>query len=330
MMEARPLAPAAALRWAAALALAALLLAQPALARLGALQAMAYWAESVAPALLPFMALMPLLTCDAAVELCRRTLGGAFGALFDLPGEAAPALLIGMLAGSPAGALSARRLAARSGMPRGQLQRVVIAASGFSPAFLLGSVGGEAGGRLLAAQAATQLTLLALTRRLWRDRRAPVDAPASAAEPPVRAAALGVLTVGGWMALFGALAFVLRPVIGEIPANAALCLMDLPAGLRLAGGLPLAEDLRLLLMAALLGFGGLCATCQNFAALRGCGVPAAEFFGMRVPAALTCALFMALDLPGTLRRSAAPFPAAALAAALLALPVVLSLRKSIS
>ena len=55
--------------WVAALVMAGCLLAaMPEVALNAAREAMASWASSVAPALFPFMALMPLLTCDDAAR----------------------------------------------------------------------------------------------------------------------------------------------------------------------------------------------------------------------------------------------------------------------
>ena len=79
------------------LALAALLLSAPQAAALGAARAMAQWYASVAPALFPFLALMPLLTCDEAATVYELLLGRAMRALFDLPGSTAPALAVGMI-----------------------------------------------------------------------------------------------------------------------------------------------------------------------------------------------------------------------------------------
>ena len=44
------------------------------------------------------------------------------------------AMIIGMVAGMPAGVVAARDIAARSGMNRGQLHRVAVASSGFTEA----------------------------------------------------------------------------------------------------------------------------------------------------------------------------------------------------
>ena len=326
------------------LALAALLLSAPQAAALGAARGMAQWYASVAPALFPFLALMPLLTCDEAATVYELLLGRAMRALFDLPGSAAPALAVGMIAGSPAGAVAARRIAARSGMDRGQLQRLAVAGAGFSPAFLVGGVGagmlGSAalGWRLLLGQLLTQLTLLVATRRLWRDRVQPVEPlPEVAEASPVRSAVLVALTICGYMALFGALTGALRAWIGRGASNALLCLLDVPSGARLLAASGVEARIVLPLLAGMCGFGGICVAAQNLRALKGCGIPAGEYLAARLLAAGLCAGFVALmarfDGPVCLPFDAVrqnPLAAAALVACALSVPVLVKMRKSIS
>ena len=104
-------------RWITGLLIFALLLCRPEAAANGAREAMAQWYYAVAPSLFPFMALMPLLTCPEAARAYERLLGRAMRALFRLPGAAAPAMIAGMAAGSPAGAEHARARPAASRAP---------------------------------------------------------------------------------------------------------------------------------------------------------------------------------------------------------------------
>ena len=332
-------------RWLGGAALAALLLIRPGAAMAGAARAMAQWAGSVAPALFPFLALMPLLTCDEAARAYERLLGRPLRALLDLPGAAASAMVVGMVAGAPAGAMAARRAAACGGMDRGQLKRVALATTGFSPAFLIGGVGsglmGDAalGRRLFLAQLATQLCLSLALRRAFRTETGPVEPlPDGDEAQPVRAAVLAVLGVCGYMALFQSVAGALSAFAGPGPAGALLCVMDAPSGVRVIAGLPPALDgIKPLLLAVVCCFGGACVALQNLAALKGCGIGASEYFAVRVLAAgigvMCMALLIRLDADGgaaTLRLAAHPLEAAALGAALLAIPVLLRVRKSIS
>ena len=318
-------------------ALMALLLSRPQAAALGAAEALANWYACVAPALFPFMALMPLLTSPEATDAYERALGGVMRRVFRLPGAAASAVVIGLVAGAPAGTVAARRVASRCGMNRGQLRRLVASISGFSPAFLivgigagmLGSVG--MGWRLLAAQALTQLTLLLLTRRTWADSTEPVEEGENApADRPIREAVLAVLTIGGYMALFGALTMAARGYMGQAAANALLCVMDVPSGARLIARLPMSADARLVILAGLCGFGGACVAAQNMGALGTCGPRAHEYMGVRTLAAALCAGYMAaiqslLDRQGEAAITAIrenPFSLAALLATALTVPVL--------
>lgn len=327
-------------KWMGALLLMALLLSSPQAATRGAAEAMAHWYTSVAPALLPFLALMPLLTCPEASWAYERLLGRAMGTLFNLPGAAAPAMLVGLVAGAPAGAVAARRIAAREGMNRGQLFRMAAAFTGFSPAFLVAGVGagmlGEVtlGWKLLVAQTLTQLTLALILRRAWADRTLPVTAASPREEEqPLRAAAMALLAICGAMGLFGSLTAVAGEYLGRGPAEALLCLLDVPSGARVV-----AEGHRVILLAAMCGFGGLCVAVQSLGALRGCGIVAAEYIGVRLLAGSICGGYMALLTrvgPGagtgiTGLAGINPLPLAGLAASSLSIPVLLKLRKSVS
>ena len=332
------------LKWLGGAALLALLLSHPQAAALGAAEGMANWYACVAPALFPFMALMPLLTSPEATDAYERALGGVMRSAFRLPGAAASAAVIGLAAGAPACAVAARRVAAQSGMSRGQLQRLVTSISGFSPAFLIAGVGvgmlGSArmGWLLASAQVLTQLTLLLLTRRAWGSRTEPVAAGDDAAQvQPVRAAVLAVLTIGGYMALFGALATVARGYMGGVAANALLCAMDVPSGARLVSRLPLTAEVKLVALAGLCGFGGVCVAAQNLGVLGGCGVKAHEYLGLRVLAGALCGGYMAALVKLTGERGLAavaalrenPYALAALLAMALVAPVAWRFRRTV-
>ena len=154
------------IRWLAGALAAALLLMRPEAAVNGAREAMAHWYYAVAPSLFPFMALMPLLTCEAALSAYESALGGIMERAFRLPGAAASALVIGMVAGSPAGCVAAARVAGRCRLSRGQFERLSLACCGLSPAFLISGVGAAmlgdpaAGRLLLRSQMLSQICLL--------------------------------------------------------------------------------------------------------------------------------------------------------------------------
>ena len=122
-------------KWLTGIALALLLLCRPEDAANGAREGLRQWYFAVAPALFPFMALLPLLTSPEGNGACNAALGGLMQRLFGLPGSAAAPVVAGMIAGSPAGCVAAKRVAIEEGWPRGRLERVALACCGLSPAF---------------------------------------------------------------------------------------------------------------------------------------------------------------------------------------------------
>ena len=327
------------LKWLGGLAAMALLLSSPQDAARGAARAMAQWHASVAPALFPFLALMPLLTSGEAMAAYEALLSPFMGKCFNLPGAAAPGMIAGMVAGTPAGALAARNIAARGDLNRGQLQRLAAATAGFSPAFLVGGVGAgmlnsaAAGWKLVGAQLLTQIALLALSGRGRQARPEPVAAAGIERQThPIRGAVQGVLTICGYMALFGALTGALGKWVDGGASDILLCLLDVPSGALRIAGLALPDSAKLPLLAGMCGFGGLCLIAQSLDALRGCGVSAGGYVAVRALAGLLGAGFAAalqmLPPPEDvrwiepIRRN--PLATGALATALLAIPVLKS------
>lgn len=291
------------LKWLGGLAAMALLLSKPQAASRGAAEALVRWYASVAPALFPFLALMPLLTCGEAVGVYEKLLALPMRACFRLPGAAASGMIVGMAAGTPAGALAARNVAAGAGMDRGQLQRLVAGIAGFSPAFLVGGIGvgmlnsAALGWKLWGAQLLTQILLLILLRGAWKGRVQGVDAVGDAFDDrPVRGAVMGILTICGYMTLFGALAGALGEWVGQGPADILVCLLDVPSGALRISRLAVPEEIRLILLAGMCGFGGMCIIAQSLGALKGCGVGAGAYVAVRILAGTIEAGCMALLL----------------------------------
>ena len=296
-----------------ALALVFLMMVWPGEALSAAQGAMRAWALSVGPSLFPFLALLPALTCPAARRAYNRVLGRLMRPLFRLPGSAAAALFVGLLAGSPAGALAAERVS--GGMRRGEARRLGLMCAGVSPVYLIGGVGtalfgsAQLGLWLALAQAAAQLLLgLALRGSFAADTELLPEVPEREAEAPVRAAVGSVLQVCGYMALFS---------VGAAMAA------------KLAGGA--AGDLLLYIAA---GFGGLCIAAQNMAVLGPLGVRWRDYLAARGFAAGVCALTVALrfSLPGAAAPAMASFEAGALetstlAAMLLLIPALLAVAR---
>lgn len=267
------------------------ILIRPNAAVAGAQRAMRVWCTSVAPALFPFLALMPVLTGPEACAAYNSLLNGVMRRLFHLPGAAATASLIGMIAGSPGGAIAVCRIARSGGLHASEARRIALAVSGVSPAYLMLGVGFglygsmSLGLALAAIQLCIQLALLWLLRGVLPDR---TDELPALAEAPIRSdgmrgAVESVLVICGYMVLFGAIGAVIASFTGANVGLAVLLTADLPSGLAELAARSFPG--KMLIQGVAIGFGGLCIAAQNLDALRSIGVRASEYLAVRGVAA---------------------------------------------
>ena len=133
----------------------------------------------------------------------------------------------------------------------------------------------------------------------------------------------GVLGVCGYMMLFNIIGAMLSAWTGGAAGTALLCLLDLPSGAQAVAKLGLAREIRLPLLAAMSGFGGLCIAAQNLSACMRAGVRPSRYFTGRIAGAGLAAGFAALQihLPEVRMEAPAALPVAALAVCALAIPV---------
>lgn len=304
-----------------------MMLCRPEAAANGAREGLRQWYYVVAPSLFPFMALMPLMTCPEAARLYDRALGGIMRRLFGLPGSAASPMIVGMIAGSPAGCAAAVSVAGTGDLNRGQLERIAASCCGLSPAFFISAVGAgmlgdaAAGHLLLRSQVITQILMLVLTGFFYRDKT-----PVGAKEADQRAnPVLSIINVAGYMTLFGAIA----GAIGHPWVQLAL---DVTAGSRLLCEINLEQWMRLAALSVLAGYGGLCICAQNIGVLRHYGISTVKFVVTRCGAGLIAAGLTVLQLQ--VRQLEIPLSdskwisVSCIMALFLALPVILRLKKT--
>lgn len=306
------------LKYCLALGMCACLLLFPARCAEQARSAMALWAQAVAPTLFPFLALLPVLTSEEARDGYERLFARPMRA-FRLPGRAASAAVVGLMAGTPAGAAAAGRCA-NALSPR-QRFTLGILVSGLGPVFLVCSVGAgmfadaAVGARLWGSMALSLMLGAFLCARLpetWFHGRTAADA-AARGENAMTSAIMGVLSVCGWMTL--------TSVIGGLLPEAAQPYIEVSRGCFLA-----AQARNATLAAFLCGFGGICAGLQNRARLTLSGVDTRWFFPVKALCGGLCAgiyrLTEYLRLPA-MPETFAPYRAACLCAAALAVLALL-------
>lgn len=302
------------LRLIAAAALAVLMLIFPGEALGAAIRALGVWAASFAPALFPFFVLVPVLTCEEALRFYEWCFGRVFGALFGCPGSAAAAVVVGWIAGSPAGSVAVSRVAMTGRVTRAHVKRMAMLSSCVSPMFLLSAVGvgllaSKAQGMILVR---SQLISLVLSGLLFRRAFMKDDGPIPVAQArdqgaahTMREAVLQMLTVCGWMVLFSVIGEMLAQWIGR-PAYWAplISILEVTGGCAAIAGLSLTAQVRLILLSAVCSFGGLAIMIQNMQNYRAFGVGYKQLLaGKAVHAALGAALTAAQLrwMPGALR-----------------------------
>ncbi len=263
------------LRLIAGIVFAAMLLISPAEALSAARQAIAVWAGSFVPALLPFFIVTPALSSDEAAQLYAKVFGRAFEFLFGCPARLSGAALIGMMAGSPAGSIAAARL--RGSATDAELTRGALLASGVSPGFLISAVGvamlGDAhlGVILLRAQLGALLLGGLILRRAFSGGAPSI--PRQVSETPrgdiFLGASLAMLSVCAHMVAFAAAAHVVAQVLPSGYETGVLAMMEVSGGCAAVSSLMLSRAVRLILIAMCCGFGGLAIMTQNLRRLSG-------------------------------------------------------------
>lgn len=302
--------------------------------------AMAMWYSSVAPAIFPFLALMPLLTGPDACAAYEKIFSRLMRVIFRLPGSAAPAFIISLISGSPAGAVAISQMAGHSGMTHSQLRRFAPVVCGVSPAYLtlgigvglFGSV--HIGLRIAAVQLLAQLVLLLLLRLQVDEAGEPLAVIPIAPRTGMRHAVSSTMTVCGCMVLFSVAASVLAETVGNLLGKILLLLADLPSGMAMLSQWNVPGKNLLLGMAV--GFGGLCVISQNMDVLHPLGLSWKDMLGVKfVQSALSGALLPLVlrencrGFNPILRNNAASYVFSLLIALLLSLPVLIYLSNKL-
>lgn len=315
------------LKFALALGFAAGVLAFPGRALDAALRAMEIWYRSVAPALFPFAAVMPYLTSAQARAVYDKLLGAPTRRLFCLPGRCASAIVTGLFAGSPGGALAVARVAAAEGLDPGRAARLAGIACAMGPVYIVSAVGvalmgsPEEGWRLAVSQLMALFITGVAFSRAWQSaarlKPAPESAPAEG-ERPILAAALAMLRVCGYMIVFS-----VGCAIFEELARVSILPLALAADLTSALPDAVVKGAPGELMAAAIGFGGICIMAQNMSVLAPVGVTWPRMLAQKAMSAAMCALIYRLSGYVSLNGVAIPADGAFEAALMLLAAVML-------
>ena len=98
------------------------------------------WANSVLPSLLPFFIATELLGYTNVVSLCGKLLNKLMRPIFNVPGEGAFALLMGIISGYPVGAKIVANLKEQKLCTATEAERLIAFTNNSGPLFIIGTI----------------------------------------------------------------------------------------------------------------------------------------------------------------------------------------------
>ena len=228
---------------------------------LRAREAMALWAEAVAPAMFPFLVLLPVFTDEENRKAYEMLFGKIIKRLFFLPPSAAACAVIGMIAGTPAGAIAVRRGMKNDRLTHKQVCTCLHLSTGVSPVFMISAVGqgmfsdAWTGVRIAVSVWTASCISAAVFARLPISEKTIHTGSAAKEESAgaVRDGVFSVLTVCGWMVAFSVF-------LGALP-KPVYALFEVSTGAKYFASVKNPH-----LASALCAFGGACVIFQSLSA----------------------------------------------------------------
>jgi len=315
------------------------LLKWPEIAASAVKDALEQWYETIVPALLPFIMLMPIITCREALGIYERMLGGAMGIVAGLPGKATPAVVAAMVAGSPAGAIAAARVAEETGLEKKQLIRIAGCLCGLSPAFLVSGIGAGLmndrifGTLLLKTQILTQMIML-ITSRSCTCSESESDTINVYESQENGQAMVSLLNVAGYMGFFAMLSALISKVVRSDIGKYIICILEISGGTGIVAESGLSVAIKKVLIAGMCGFGGISICVQNMKILKRYGIGMREYLPWRIVSALLSMAIMSMYLgvraPSGVFNTENWLVVSSFSAVILIFPAIKGLRKTIT
>lgn len=99
------------------------------------------WVSAVIPSLFPFFIASNLLCQTNLINICGRLFGRFMRPLFNLPGEAIIAIIVGTISGYPVGAKIVCNLESSGKISKAEAERLLAFSNNSGPLFIIGTVG---------------------------------------------------------------------------------------------------------------------------------------------------------------------------------------------
>ena len=247
-------------------------------------QALELCAQSVIPALFPFLVVTSALLSLGLGELAAPWLAGLMEPLFRVPGAGSAALVLGLVGGYPIGAATAGRLYQEGAVSRQEGERLLTFCNNSNPVFLISVLGVGVFGSVrtgiwlwLIHVLSALLTGLAFRGHGKTAGRRPLTRPAAfravslpmALVEAVESSLRGMLSVCAFVTFF----YVLARPLAALGGRTGAALVGLVELFSLTPLLT-ADTWGFVLAAGMAGWGGFSVLCQTAAVLEGSGLSA--------------------------------------------------------
>lgn len=247
-------------------------------------QALELCAQSVIPALFPFLVVTSALLSLGLGELAAPWLAGLMEPLFRVPGAGSAALVLGLVGGYPIGAATAGRLYQEGAVSRQEGERLLTFCNNSNPVFLISVLGVGVFGSVrtgiwlwLIHVLSALLTGLAFRGHGKTAGRRPLTRPAAfravslpmALVEAVESSLRGMLSVCAFVTFF----YVLARPLAALGGRTGAALVGLVELFSLTPLLT-ADTWGFILAAGMAGWGGFSVLCQTAAVLEGSGLSA--------------------------------------------------------
>ena len=247
-------------------------------------QALELCAQSVIPALFPFLVVTSALLSLGLGELAAPWLAGLMEPLFRVPGAGSAGLVLGLVGGYPIGAATAGRLYQEGVVSRQEGERLLTFCNNSNPVFLISVLGVGVFGSVrtgiwlwLIHVLSALLTGLAFRGHGKTAGRRPLTRPAAfravslpmALVEAVESSLRGMLSVCAFVTFF----YVLARPLAALGGRTGAALVGLVELFSLTPLLT-ADTWGFILAAGMAGWGGFSVLCQTAAVLEGSGLSA--------------------------------------------------------
>lgn len=247
----------------------------------------------IIPSLFPFLVVSSFAADCPASSAVSKAFSPVMRLVFRLPGEAATAVAFGLIGGFPVGCSVAAGLLESGRISREQAQRLTLFCVNAGPAFVITAVGAvmlgsRRAGVIIFASLSIACLLIGFFLRFFgsahmtdNGRKCSVSVSTQTTSQALvnatQKSTTATLKICSWLTLFSCMASIAQHLgLSGAALGVTKCLLEVTSGCTYA-----AKEGNLFVVAAVLGWSGLCVGCQVLEYVRSVGTPLPLFFAFR-------------------------------------------------